>query len=1186
MLTALVAGMLWPAAQLSAQSGAGTPEAMSRSADIGPPAMSFAPPEEPPGSAPEIKELRDKAALLVRENRLEEAVEVLHSLHDRYPSDRPALFDYVTALAWAGRYREAADLSRSFDAPGVPEYALAAAAQSHRHSGRLDTAEALYRRGMAEYPRSSDFAAGLALTLAQGGRYDEARSVAENQETSASLGSNALAELLGYIDARRAEAAAAEAVPASAAPPADDPADRRRNQAVALARKGDYKRSLAAFEELHRERPGDQGILADYITVAAWAGSGRLAADLTGKLNKAEAPEYALSSGAAALRKAGRLREAKNLYEYSAKRFPENLDLKIGLALTLGDAGSPAKGLSILKGLGRGASKDDSRRLAEARTYLNRQLPPPEPYKLPVRPETAYRSRQDQAVALAREGRVAEGLEIIEALRREHPADQHLLFDQVTLLQWARDNERVLVLEPELNPALIPPYAAAAVYRAYGARRDFAEADAFLEKILKAQRRNPEMLVTGARLIAEHGNPYLASGWLEEAERADVPGLGTQIEAVKKDIGYDRVKSFQDLDRANRYLALDPGHPEALEVKTRVLSETDAPVLAREIVNGGAELSAGRIHGVKLAAAMKEGRWGEQTSLTRALMKRSDRLEESLASLERLRARPDCRAASGCVTGAVMAQVKPLAALNRSEEAAQAYEAARAGGAFLPNATLLSAGEAYISLREPLKAAEVYQLVIDRHKARKTAVSRDDLYEAEKGLFWARLESEDLRAARAQAENNYVQRTISPPEGMTASDFPDWMKTDAQATLGLAEIFTGDSAKGEDIFGRILQKAPANTAALSGMAAAKSARGLSRSAWENAAAALLHEPDNLGLAVQLANVLMDLRLWREAHELIKALEPWAERSEAVKLLLRRWETHNKFEARAYVGASYTSNKNSPSSTSPEDPNIELRLYSRPFEYNWRAYVGSAWDNGKYAEGEGEREIYLGGVEYRGRDLEMRLEMRDERIKGSRMGAEIAGVWQPDDHWRLPFSAQRTSRETPLRARNSGIHADSFSLGVGYYWNESRSVNFNAAHMDFSDGNRRWSFSGNLNQRLWTSYSRSLTGRLIFYKSGNSGNDNRPYYNPKEDFEAGAGLTYANLIWRNYGKSLRHSLEADGGNYHQKYHGSALVWNMGYNQFLDWTDCFAAAYGVSYGRRVYDGDPEKVVNGYLNLVWKF
>ncbi|MDR2945930.1 MAG: hypothetical protein LBV79_04200 [Candidatus Adiutrix sp.] len=583
-------------------------------------------------------------------------------------------------------------------------------------------------------------------------------------------------------------------------------------------------------------------------------------------------------------------------------------------------------------------------------------------------------------------------------------------------------------------------------------------------------------------------------------------------------------------------------------------------------------------------AALKGARWGGQTSLTGALSRRSERLEEALADLARLRAWADCR--DGCLGGARLASVRPLAALNRPITAVAAFESVPAGRAAAPNAVILAAAGAALEAREPRKAAELYQRMVDRHAAGRLAVSEDELYEAEKGLFWAHLDADELGAAREQARKNYAQGTIEPPEGRALWGAGDWKRTDARVALGLSEIYTGRPAAGERIFSEMLAQAPANVAALSGLSAAKTARGLPRAAWENALAARLHAPDDLGAAVRLAHSLMDARRWAEAHEIIQALGPWAAQSRAVSQLARRWELFKKFEARASFGFAHTSNRNSVSSTNPEDPNIELRLYSPPLGYHWRAFIGSAWDSGRYAEGEGEREMFLGGLQYRGPGLEFSLEARDERLNGRRLGAGLEGLWQPGDHWRVPFSVQKNSRAAPLRAVNSNIRADSASLGLGYYWHESRALNFNAQMMNFTDGNRRAAFSGNFSQRLWAGGHRTVTGRLNAYTSSNSEDDNRPYYNPKKDAEAGLGLTYANLLWRGEGKSLSHALEADASRYRQENYGTETIWTLGYHQSLDWADSFSASYGASYGHRVYDGEPEKNINGYINFVWKF
>ncbi len=129
-------------------------------------------------------------------------------------------------------------------------------------------------------------------------------------------------------------------------------------------------------------------------------------------------------------------------------------------------------------------------------------------------------------------------------------------------------------------------------------------------------------------------------------------------------------------------------------------------------------------------------------------------------------------------------------------------------------------------------------------------------------------------------------------------------------------------------------------------------------------------------------------------------------------------------------------------------------------------------------------------------------------------------------------------------------------------------------------------SGSFNQRLWTRYNRYLNGSVNFGFSRNSDDDERPYFNPKEDRELGVGLTYGSVLWRDYDRVWRHEISAGVGDYWQKYYGSDLIWDVGYSQTVDWGDRFSATYGVGYGRRVYDGEPENDLSIFLELVRRF
>lgn len=1129
----------------------------------------------------ERQEAMERAALLARSGDYTEAMDVLKDIFVRYPRERQIFYDYLTTLAWIGHYAEAASLSLDFPADDAPAYALAAAAQSLRHSGSLPAAEALYRKGMERFPQSPDFVAGLAMTLAESSRPEEAREILDRAGPSAG-GNAAPADVFGYLNVPDSEISL-------------ERAGRLRVEAVEDARQGRYKAALSGLKRLYDQFPEDRLIYNDYLTVAAWAGENGLAARLANSIEPEQAPEYVLEAGAGALRRAGRLTEARRWYEKGIDRFPANLDIKLGLALTWGDSRLPAQGLAVLLEADKGAPVEDRNQIEEIRQYLRRLLPaapaspPSPPFIAPVRPETAYRPEQDGAVALAREGRLGDALAILSRLYVEHPDDQFLLADYLIILSWNRENEQVLALAKNIVPARAPIYALITVAAARASVNDYYGADKYLDTVLRLRQREGELLVETALVESRLGHTGKAYNLLTEAQAARIPGMGHRIDEAKLITGYEKFRSLIDLETANRRLDASPGNRPAEVLQTQALSGVGASNLARSRVNGGADLSADQIHNIMLAAGRKETRWGEQTDLIRDMAGRLGRLQTALDSLDRLAARPDCQETGLCADEASMHKVQGLNAMNRLPEATAVYEQTQRKGLFAPSNVELAAGGSYLGQRQPKKAAEAYQKVVDMHETSRIDVPEEDLYQAEKGLFWAYLEAEYLVQAREQAWRN-LANVVSPPTGRPSVDDDDWRKPDAMNAAGLGELYTGHLDNSQAHFQNFLSLAPANSGALSSMSMTYSMRGLPRAAWEEATLGRLYAPADPSLAVRQAQTLLDLNRWREAHQLIQDLEPYAPYVDSVKELLRRWETHNLREARLWVNWAESDSDQDSSGTniSSDTPGLEWRLFSSPLSYNWRAFIGSAWENGEFEEGKARQDIMLGGIEYRGENLEAVLEARNDHIEGAgtRFGLELSGTLTPKDHWRFPFSFQKTSRNTPLRARYSGIHADSAEVGVEYYRNESRSLSASTGYMDFSDGNRRLFYGAGFRQRLWTWYNHFIDGNLNAYASHNSEDAERPYFNPKSDLEFGGGLTYGALLWRNYDKSLSHFISGGAGNYNQKHFGSDVVWDLGYRQELDITDRFSAAYGLGYSRRVYDGDPEKVFNTHLYLMWKF
>lgn len=108
--------------------------------------------------------------------------------------------------------------------------------------------------------------------------------------------------------------------------------------AVANARAGRIEPALNELQTLSERYPDRQDMLGDYLVVLGWAAnehSDALVLSLLAKLNPATAPEYVLTSVARSARRQHRYDIAEALYRQALLRFPNSVDLQVGLAYAL-----------------------------------------------------------------------------------------------------------------------------------------------------------------------------------------------------------------------------------------------------------------------------------------------------------------------------------------------------------------------------------------------------------------------------------------------------------------------------------------------------------------------------------------------------------------------------------------------------------------------------------------------------------------------------------------------------------------------------------------------------------------------------------------------------------------------------------------------------------------------------------
>ncbi len=963
-----------------------------------------------------------------------------------------------------------------------------------------------------------------------------------------------------------------------------------RRAAVAQARKGNYQEALAALKRLHEAHRDDSAILYDYIVVTCWGGQYAAAVALCSGLAPERVPEYVLQAAAAAWRKCGKLAEAQHWYDVGAARFPGNADIALGRALTLGDQGHAAQGLKALTAYSRKFPDADARAVASGKAYLRRQIVPLQPYVTPPRPERPYRAEQDAAVAEARQGKVAEGLAVMEKLCRQHPDDQWLLGDYLFLLQWNKEDDKAVALCSRLRLDSAPPYALEAGARALATAGKIYDCEALLEKALAAQRRNPELLVAAASVFAGVGDVYEAALLLDEAERSRTPGLEGRITAVRNSMGYGRIMAMKDL-RAAAGAGARGGSRDTRAGVARDLSAAGAAQEARGVVTrpegrGLPPVSSERFNAFTRASALEDAYWGEQASIPRNLGERERRLHASLSLLDGLGEGPECPPQSDCLLQRDIARIQPLADLGRAPEAVTQYEAVKGRVPMLPPSAQLAAANAYVQLREPEKARDIYAAIVADRDKYAPPLKPDDLYRAQNGLFWAYLENEQLAEALRQAKSTW-ESGLRPTGGQPPWEDTDWKKLDADTTLGYAYLYTNAYGKAETHFSGLAAQAPAAGDAQSGLAATYLMRGLPRAALETVNQARIFSPDDINLAAHRANALMDVKDWRAARGIIGELKDYAPYSSEIRLLQRRWETHSLYELRLEGNWSSPFGNTSPGTGSrTQTSSLEWRLYSPPLDYDWRVYGGTAFARGRYDEGLARQFLSLMGVEYRVPWVTASLEARNDDSGSNDMGAALYGALTPGDHWSFPFSFEIGSRDTPLRARNEGITADSYGMGAEYRWNESRSARVRAQGMSFSDGNQRVGLDAAFTQRLWQELTRHVDGTIGVYAGGNSRDEDRPYFNPKAEAEMSGTLSYGALLWRRYDRAWRHAASVQAGGYAQQSYGTRPFFSLNYSQSLDWTDRFSVTYGAGFERRPYDDDLESDINLFVNLNWKF
>lgn len=526
-------------------------------------------------------------------------------------------------------------------------------------------------------------------------------------------------------------------------------------------------------------------------------------------------------------------------------------------------------------------------------------------------------------------------------------------------------------------------------------------------------------------------------------------------------------------------------------------------------------------------------------------------------------------------------RLEALRARHFMSEIIVAYEALRRDGISVPDYALAHVAAAYLYLRQPERARDLYLRVLN--PATATAVTPETKVDNQIGLFYALVESEQHEQASEVINAALNEQPVWVRVKGIPQRQPNPLHLDVQHTEALSHLYADDAQQAEVLMTDIVSKAPNNANLRTSLAAVYRAREWPRKARKELKMAESMVPRAITVEAEQAQVAMDLRHWKNAEILIDDLQARAPEHGLTQNVVRRWDRHNKAELRVSAQGGLISDT---PVGGKNDITMETVLYSAPLNYNWRPFAGVGYAHGKFDEGTTNFRWARAGIEWRGNGLTAELEGSSQHYgHGAKTGARMTAYYDLSDHWQIGGAMAFRSTDTPVRALHHNISSNSISAIARWRANEGREWFLTASGSRFTDGNKRISMNVAGRERLYTSPHLMLDAELGIYASRNSKRD-APYFNPRSDIEVLPALRLTHILHRRYERVLEHSFMLGAGVYGQRGYGAGGVataaYGVRYQHNMDF-DVGASLIGMS---RPYDGQRERELRFMLDMNIRF
>ena len=784
--------------------------------------------------------------------------------------------------------------------------------------------------------------------------------------------------------------------------------------------------------------------------------------------------------------------------------------------------------------------------------------------------------------ALVERARAGDYEPALAMLRQQGPAaTARSTQDHIVIAGWAgRPAEAIAAYETLPAGAALPADVRLAVARAY---RDLQRWPQALDSYRTGMRHYPgqSAFAAGEIMTLADAGQFAAAQAAGERRVERHPRDADARLALS--YAYARqAMPFEALHQADQALALAPATPYVLREYILALRGARMADVALDWARRHPALfDASQVRGLEADALAQQARLAAMP--TRSEAERFALADRALAGYDA--AIPAWRALGDEAREDVLrARIDRLHALHarvRMQELTHEYEALLAEGVEVPRYALNDVASAYLYLRQPERARDIYRQV-----AAGDALGHDDPEQrlaTRTGLYYALAEGEQFDETAPVTEA--VQSGAAPwlyYKGQ-ATRMPNDLHLESSQTLAAARLQADDTVAAQQRLEDMVGKAPNNTGLRADLATLYRARSLPRASEIELKMAETLAPRSLAVENGQGFTALDLQEWRQAEALSADTLARSPENLTSRRLAREWQVHQKAEL---VISGYRGLASDSPVTGNGDFGIDAVLYSPPIDYDWRVFGGGGYAVGDFEEGRGHYRWLRTGVQRRVRDLTVEGEVStNDYGHGVKPGVRLSAAYDLDDHWQVGGSGEIMSRNTPLRALTNDISSNALSVYVRWRANERREWTLSAAPSHFSDGNSRWELGLTGRERVYTAPHLKADLELGLSSQRNT-RDDAPYFNPRADFMALPGVRVTHTLHRRYETAWEQIGTLGAGAYSQQGYGTGGVIALGYGQRYRANDVLDMGFMVTGTSRPYDGERERELRVVFDLAYRF